>query len=206
MSISFFLLWPALSTAVSDHWGSIGSVLLKVLIIAALVALNGFFVACEFAIVKVRSSQLDTLVEEGNQRAGLTKYIRAHLDAYLSATQLGVTLASLALGYLGEQYLAEMLQPFFALAGIHSYAIVSTVSIALAFVGITFLHIVFGELAPKYIAIGNPVPVALAIARPLGGFYLLFRPVICLLHKSSSLLLRLTLLIQPAPSRELAHS
>ena len=86
MSISFFLLWPALSMAVSDHWGSIGSVLLKVLIIAALVALNGFFVACEFAIVKVRSSQLDTLVEEGNQRAGLTKYIRAHLDAYLSAT------------------------------------------------------------------------------------------------------------------------
>ena len=123
MSISSFLLWPALGTAVSDHWGSIGSVLLKLLIIAALVALNGFFVACEFAIVKVRSSQLDTLEEEGHQRASLTKYIRAHLDAYLSATQLGVTLASLALGYLGEQYLAQMLQPFFALAGIHSYAV-----------------------------------------------------------------------------------
>ena len=82
MSISSFLLWPALGTAVSDHWGSIGSVLLKLLIIAALVALNGFFVACEFAIVKVRSSQLDTLEEEGHQRASLTKYIRAHLDAY----------------------------------------------------------------------------------------------------------------------------
>ena len=149
MSISSFLLWPALGTAVSDHWGSIGSVLLKLLIIAALVALNGFFVACEFAIVKVRSSQLDTLEEEGHQRASLTKYIRAHLDAYFSATQLGVTLASLALGYLGEQYLAQMLQPFFALAGIHSYAVVTSISIALAFVGITFLHIVFGELAPK---------------------------------------------------------
>src|SRR5438874_7794167 len=150
MSISFFLLLPALSAAVSDHWGSIGSILLKLLIIAALVALNGFFVACEFAIVKVRASQLDTLTEEGNQRASFTKYIRAHLDAYLSATQLGVTLASLALGYFGEQYLAEMLQPFFALGGIHSYAVVTSVSIALAFVGITFLHIVFGELAPKY--------------------------------------------------------
>src|ERR1051326_4077982 len=174
MSISFFLLWPALTVAVSDHWGSIGSVLVRVLIIAALVALNGFFVACEFAIVKVRASQLDTLVEEGNQRANLARYIRAHLDAYLSATQLGVPLASLALGYLGEQYLAEMLQPFFALGGIHSHAVVASVSIALAFVGITFLHIVFGELAPKYIAIGNPLSISLALARPLGGFYILF--------------------------------
>src|SRR5580765_7816955 len=104
--VSFFTLWPALSAAVSDHWGSIGSILLKLLIIATLVALNGFFVACEFAIVKVRGSQLDTLVEEGNHRASFTKYIRTHLDAYLSATQLGVTLASLALGYFGEQYLA----------------------------------------------------------------------------------------------------
>src|SRR5437588_11852747 len=163
--LSFFVLSPTLSAAVSDHWGSVGSVLLKLLIIAALVALNGFFVACEFAIVKVRSSQLDTLAEEGNQPANFTKYIRTDLDVYLSVTQRGVTLASLALGYWGEQFLAEMLQPFFALAGVYSHAIVSTVSIALAFVGITFLHIVFGELAPKYIAIGNPVPVALAIAR-----------------------------------------
>src|SRR5207253_5859889 len=134
-----------------------------------LVALNGFFVACEFAIIKVRSSQLDALAEEGNVRAGFAKHIRAHLDAYLSATQLGVTLASLALGYLGEQYLAEMLQPLFGLAGIHSEAVVTSISIGLAFVGITFLHIVFGELAPKYIAIGNPLPVALALARPLGA-------------------------------------
>src|SRR5205814_2468314 len=186
---SFFVLSPMLSAAVSDHWGSVGSVLLKLLIIAALVALNGFFVACEFAIVKVRSSQLDTLAEEGNQPANFTKFIRAHLDAYLSATQLGVTLASLALGYWGEQFLAEMLQPFFALAGIHSYTVITSVSIALAFVGITFLHIIFGELAPKYVAIGNPLPVSLALARPLGAFYFLFRPAIWLLHKSANLLL-----------------
>jgi CBS domain containing-hemolysin-like protein len=204
--VSFFLLWPALSAAVSDQWGSIGSVLLKLLIIAALVALNGFFVACEFAIVKVRGSQLDTLVEEGNQRASLTKYIRAHLDAYLSATQLGVTLASLALGYLGEQYLAEMLQPFFAVGGIHSYAVVTSVSIALAFVGITFLHIIFGELAPKYVAIGNPLPVSLALARPLAAFYFLFRPAIWLLHKSANLLLVRLLRIKRVAAAELAHS
>ena len=208
MSISFpsFGLWLALSTAVADHWDSAVSVFLKLLIIAVLVALNGFFVACEFAIVKVRSSQLDALAEEGNVRAGFAKHIRAHLDAYLSATQLGVTLASLALGYLGEQYLAEMLQPLFGLAGIHSEAVVRSISNALAFVGITFLHIVFGELAPKYIAIGNPLPVALALARPLGAFYFLLRPAIWLLHKSSNVLLVRLLRIKRVAATELAHS
>jgi len=208
MSISFssFALWLALITAVTDHWDSAISVFLKLLVIAVLVALNGFFVACEFAIVKVRSSQLDALAEEGNVRASFAKHIRAHLDAYLSATQLGVTLASLALGYLGEQYLAEMLQPLFALAGIHSEAVVRSISIALAFVGITFLHIVFGELAPKYIAIGNPLPVALALARPLNAFYFLLRPAIWLLHKSSNLLLVRLLRIKRVAATELAHS
>src|SRR5258707_8747108 len=208
MSISFpsFGLWLALITAVADHWDSAVLVFLKLLIIAVLVALNGFFVACEFAIVKVRSSQLDALAEEGNVRAGFAKHIRAHLDAYLSATQLGVDLASLALGYLGEQYLAEMLQPLFGLAGIHSEAVVRSISIALAFVGITFLHIVFGELAPKYIAIGNPLPVALALARPLNAFYFLLRPAIWLLHKSSNLLLVRLLRIKRVAATELAHS
>src|SRR5947208_16118640 len=98
MSSSSLGLWLALSTAVNDHWESAVSVLLKLLVIAVLVALTGFFVACEFAIVKVRSSQLDTLVEEGNLRASFAKYIRAHLDAYLSATQLGFTMSCLAFG------------------------------------------------------------------------------------------------------------
>jgi CBS domain containing-hemolysin-like protein len=208
MSISFpsLALWFAVSAAVTDHWDSAVSVFLKLLVIAVLVALNGFFVACEFAIIKVRSSQLDTLAEEGNARAVFAKHIRAHLDAYLSATQLGVTLASLALGYLGEQYLAEMLQPLFGLAGIHSGAVVTSISIALAFVGITFLHIVFGELAPKYIAIGNPLPTALALARPLGAFYFLLRPAIWLLHQSSNLLLVRLLRIKRVAATELAHS
>src|SRR5438552_14278255 len=139
-SMSFFFstfpCWLAITAAVTDQWGSPVIVLGKLLVIGGLVALNGFFVACEFAIVKVRASQLDALAEEGNLRASFAKHIRAHLDAYLSATQLGVTLASLALGYLGEQYLAEMLQPLFGLAGIHSEAVVTSISIALAFVGI----------------------------------------------------------------------
>src|SRR6266536_123691 len=149
------LLMLPLADVPVTQWDPPGIIIFKLAVIAALVGLNGFFVACEFAIIKVRASQLDELAEEGNPRARFAKYIRAHLDAYLSATQLGVTVASLALGWLGEQYLAEMLQPFFALAGINSHAVVTSISIALAFVGITFLHIVFGELAPKYIAIGN---------------------------------------------------
>lgn len=206
MSICVYIWAFSAAITVTDHWGSLGSVLFKLCAIGVLVGLNGFFVACEFAIVKVRGSQLDALVEEDNMRAVFAKHVRAHLDAYLSATQLGVTLASLALGYLGEQYLAEILQPLFALARVHSHAVVSSVSIALAFIGITFLHIVFGELAPKYVAIGNPLQVSLALVRPLGGFYILFRPVIWLLNKSSNLLLNRLLHIAPVAGAELAHS
>jgi len=202
---SFFALTP-LADVVADHWDSPAILFGKLAAIAVLVVLNGFFVACEFAIVKVRVSQLDELVEEGNLRANFVKHVRGHLDSYLSATQLGVTLASLALGWIGEQFLVEMLQPFFVLVGIHSHVFVTSVSIALAFVGITFLHIVFGELAPKYIAIGNPVSVALGLVRPLRVFYFIFRPAIWLLHKSSNLLLRGLLRIQPVASTELAHS
>src|SRR5437879_2449769 len=195
-----------MADAILTHWDSPGVVIGKLAVIAALVALNGFFVACEFAIVKVRASQLEALVEEGDLRASFAKYVRGHLDAYLSATQLGITLASLALGWIGEQFLAQMLQPFFALLHIYSHAFVTSVSVALAFVGITFLHIVFGELGPKYTAIANPLPVALRLVRPLGVFYLLFRPVIWLLHKSSNLLLQGVLRMRPASSTELAHS
>ena len=195
-----------LADAVQEHWDSPAILLGEMAAIAALVALNGFFVACEFAIVKVRTSQLDALEEEGHTRASLVKHVRNHLDAYLSATQLGITLASLALGWIGEEFLAHNLQPFFGLAGIHSHAVVTSVSVALAFIGITFLHIVFGELGPKYTAIGNPLPVALRLVRPLRGFYLLFRPVIWLLHKSSNFILQRVLRMKPASSGELAHT
>src|SRR5438128_5053172 len=181
-----FLAALPIADAVAQRWDSPGLLLLKLATIAALVALNGFFVACEFAIVKVRGSQLDALVEEGNLQANFVKHVRTHLDAYLSATQLGVTLASLALGWIGEQFLAHMLEPFFALANIHSHAFITSVSVALAFVGITFLHIVFGELAPKYIAIANPMPISLRVVQPRGASYFLFKPAICLLHQSAT--------------------
>jgi len=178
----------------------------KLVVIAALVALNGFFVACEFSIIKVRASQLDTLAEEGNSRARFAKYIRSHLEAYLSATQIGITLASLALGWFGEEFLAHLLEQFIALANIHSHAFVTTISVALAFIGITFMHIVFGELGPKYTAIANPLSVSLRLVRPLGVFYFLFKPAIFLLHKSSNFLLQTVLRRQAVPLTELAHS
>jgi CBS domain containing-hemolysin-like protein len=188
------------------QWDSPGVIVLKLLTIAALVGLNGFFVACEFAIIKVRASQLDELVEEGNPRAKFAKFIRSHLDAYLSATQLGVTVASLALGWVGEEFLAHLIEPFFAVANIHSHAVVLSVSVTLAFIGITFMHIVFGELAPKYTAIANPLTVSLRLVRPLGAFYFLFKPAIWVLHKSSNFLLRGVLRMKPIAGTELAHS
>jgi CBS domain containing-hemolysin-like protein len=205
-SLFLFLALGPLAEAISEHWDSPALILGKLAVIFALVALNAFFVASEFALVKVRGSQLDTLVDEGNLRAIFAKHVRAHLDAYLSATQLGITLASLGLGWIGEQFLARMLQPAFALVSVHSHAIVSAVSITFAFIGITFLHIVFGELAPKYLAIGNPLPVTLLLARPLGVFYIIFRPAIWLLNKSSNFFLQKMLRIKPVAGSELAHS
>ncbi len=201
-----FLTTAPIAETIIEHWDSPGILIGKITAIAALVGLNGFFVACEFAVVKVRGSQLDALIDEGNLRANFVKHVRSHLDAYLSATQLGITLASLALGWVGEQFLVQILEPFFALVNIHSHGVVTSVSVALAFVGITFLHIVFGELGPKYTAIANPLSVALRIVRPLGAFYFLFRPAIWLLHKSSNLLLQGLLRMRPASGAELAHS
>src|SRR6266581_5754372 len=208
MNFPFLIFLAALPATdmLVNHWDSPGVLIGKLAVIAALVTLNGFFVACEFAIVKVRASQLDTLAEEGNVRARFAKYVRGHLDAYLSATQLGITLASLALGWIGEQFLAQMLSPFFALLHIYSHAFVTSVSVALAFVGITFLHIVFGELGPKYTAIANPLSATLRLVRPLGAFYVVFKPAIWLLHKSSNFLLHTVLRRQPVPATELAHT
>src|SRR5215472_16673252 len=195
---SLLLQLLSLAGAPITQWDPARVIIAKLTVIAALVGLNGFFVACEFSIIKVRASQLDTLAEEGDARARFAKHIRSHLDAYLSATQLGITLASLALGWLGEEFLAHLIEPFFALANIHSRALVLSVSISLAFIGITFMHIVFGELAPKYTAIANPLTVSLRLVRPLGMFYFIFKPAIWILHKSSNFLLQTVLRMKPA--------
>src|SRR5437763_12041945 len=205
LSFSFLAVAP-LADAIVEHWDPPLIILGKLAVIFGLVVLNAFFVASEFAIVKVRSSELDGLDDEGDARSAFTQHVLGHLDAYLSATQLGITLASLARGWIGEQFLAHLLEPAFVLMNVHSHALVSTIAVTLAFIGITFLHIVFGELAPKYLAIGNPLSVSLSLARPLGAFYVLFKPAIWLLNKSSNFFLQKLLRIKPVAGSELAHS
>lgn len=178
----------------------------KLAAIAVLVVMNGFFVMAEFALVKIRTSQLDALAAEGNRRAAFAKQVKANLDAYLSACQLGITLASLGLGWLGEPFLARMLQPFFALAGIESRAVIAPVSFMLAFSVITFLHIVLGEQAPKILAIRKATPAALFVSRPLRLFYIIFQPAIWFLNASSNWFLRYFFRVEPAAEGELAHS
>src|SRR5712672_3788341 len=178
----------------------------KLLAIAALVLLNGFFVAAEFALVKIRDSQLNTLAAEGIKRAALVKQIKDNLNAYLSACQVGITAASLGLGWLGEPFLARMLQPFFALAGIESVPVIKSISFALAFSAITFLHIVLGEQAPKILAIRKSMAAALFVSVPLRWFYAIFKPAIWFLNAASNWLLRRVIRVEPIAEGELAHS
>src|SRR3954468_1524556 len=119
--VLYLLAGAWLAENVQPHWDPPMLIVGKLTAIAALVALNAFFVACEFSVVKVRTTQLDALLEEGNPRARFVKHVRGHLDAYLSATQLGITLASLALGWIGEQCLASILQPALSVFHIYSY-------------------------------------------------------------------------------------
>ena len=196
----------ALATGPATEWESGNVIVLKLLSILVLVFLNGFFVAAEFALVKIRSSQLDPLVDEGNRTASLARDITTRLEAYLSACQLGITLASLGLGWIGEPFLAQMVEPVFSKFGVQSAAVIHSVSFALAFSAITFLHIVLGEQAPKILAIRKPIPATLWVARPLQFFYAIFRPAIWFLNMSSTALLKRLFRIEPVSEHELAHS
>jgi CBS domain containing-hemolysin-like protein len=201
-----FLALATLAEGVAERWDSPGLVLSKLGAIAVLVFLNGFFVAAEFALVKIRMSQLEALADEGNTRAAKAQTVAGDLDAYLSACQLGITLASLGLGWVGEPFLAQILQPAFALLGIASPRVITSVSFLLAFSVITFLHIVLGEQAPKILAIRKPVPATLIVSGPLRMFYILFKPAIWFLNVSSNWVLRHILRTEPVKEGEIAHS
>ncbi len=187
-------------------WESPGLILLKLSAVLFLVLLNGFFVASEFAIVKVRASQLDALDAKGDRRVGPARKVVEHLDAYLSATQLGVTLASLGLGWVGEPFLARMIEPVFGLGNVSSPVVIHGVSFALAFAAITILHIVLGELAPKSLAIRQALPTTLLISRPLRLFHQVFRPAIWALNALSNLVVRHVFRQEPAAEGEEVHS
>ena len=166
---------------------------------------NGFFVAAEFAIVKVRQTQLSELVAEGSSRARMARRITRKLDSYLSATQLGVTLASLALGWVGEPAFAGLLMPHLLGLGAFSAAVAHSIAATIAFILISWLHIIFGELGPKYIAIDKPLGTSLWLAHPLRAFYVAAYPAIWLLNRSSNGILRL-IRIKPARKDDMAHS
>lgn len=154
-----------------------------------LVFLNGFFVAAEFAIVKVRASQIEIKAKTGNRVGKMAKNILHHLDGYLAATQLGITLASLGLGVVGERVMHEIIHDSLTNFGIGE-ALITTISTVIAFSIITIMHIVFGELAPKSLAIQRPVATTLFIAIPLQVFYVLFRPFIWVLNGLAAVILR----------------
>ncbi|MBL0072561.1 MAG: HlyC/CorC family transporter [Bacteroidetes bacterium] len=168
-----------------------------------LLFLNGFFVAAEFAIVKVRAAQVDLKASTGSRVGSVAKHIVDHLDAYLSANQLGITMTSLALGWFGEEVFSEIIIHLFAFFGLNlDPASAHRAAFPAAFGLLTVLHIVLGELAPKTIAIRYPLRTTMAISLPLRLFYLIFAPLIWLLNNMANLLLR-TIGIKPTIGHEI---
>jgi CBS domain containing-hemolysin-like protein len=164
--------------------------ILLVVLALLLVALNGFFVAAEFGIVTLRKTRVRAIAKTTGLRGRILYKVHSQLDAYLSACQLGITLASLGLGWVGEPAFARLLEPAFAFLGVTSPQVIHGVSFVIAFGVISFLHIVVGELAPKSLAIRIPEVVGLWSAIPLYGFYWAMYPAIWVLNASANMVLR----------------
>ena len=167
-------------------------IILKLLVVMLLVLANGFFVASEFALVGVRKTRIEMLARTGNKRAKRLHRVLSHLDAYISATQLGITLASLALGWVGEETVSHLVEPILLrfLPEQAASLAVGTISVAIAFLIITFLHIVLGELAPKTLALERTEAVSMAVALPMELFYRTFKAPIWLLNKAGNVVVR----------------
>jgi CBS domain containing-hemolysin-like protein len=184
---------------------ALGLSLLGLLAIALLILTNAYFVATEFALVAVRRTQIELWVSEGRRGAAAAASAIDGLDDAIAATQLGITLASIALGFVGEPALARLIAPMLTAVGLGAVAAVHSIAIALAFAAITFLHVVVGELAPKAIALDHPGRVALFCARPLLIFGRVFRIVLVLMNGAGNALVR-TLGVQPAGHGQAVHS
>jgi CBS domain containing-hemolysin-like protein len=178
---------------------------MRVLGILAVVLVNGFFVAAEFAFVKLRDTQLDALILQGHRRARLARHILRNLTSYLSATQLGITMASLGLGWLSEPVFSTLLRPVLDWGRVDSPRARADIAFAVGFSIVTFLQIVLGELGPKWFAIQRALPVTLWTAAPLHWFYRLFYPANWVLNFSAQWLLR-RVGIEGGPVRLPAHS
>jgi CBS domain containing-hemolysin-like protein len=165
--------------------------LLEIVIAIFLVLLNGFFVAAEFALVKVRLSQIEQLVADRRMFAKTAEWLAERLDASLSACQLGITMASLALGWVGEPAFAHLIEPLLKAAGVTSETMIHGIAFVIAFSTITALHLVIGEQAPKIFAIRRPERMILWCAAPLRFFYVILYPFLAVLNVTTSFLLRL---------------
>lgn len=166
--------------------------IIGVLAVLLLIAMNGFFVAAEFALVKVRGTRIEHLVNQGHATARVVREQIKHLDTYIAATQLGITLASLALGWIGEPSLAHLIEPLFAwIGGTVAAEIANGAAIAISFALITGGHIILGELVPKAIALQRDEQAALFVARPLWLFAHLFHPIIALMNGLGNAVVRL---------------
>ena len=179
--------------------------LFYLLLALGLVALNAFFVATEFAIVKVRSTRIQELVSQGVKRAEAVRGVVKDLNPYLSACQLGITLASLGLGWVGEPAFAHLIEPLLSFLGNAKGLAAHSVAITLAFILITVLHVILGELVPKTVAIDRPVRTALWVAWPIKIFYRAFYPAIWSMNEASNLIVR-ALRLEPASEEAKAHS
>ncbi|RMF49917.1 MAG: HlyC/CorC family transporter [Anaerolineae bacterium] len=180
--------------------------LLKLGLVLVLVAANGFFVAAEFSLVSVRRTRIAELVEQGNVRARDVQEAIANPDSVIAATQLGITLASLGLGWVGEPALSHFLEPVVHLFPITIQSEVShSIAAGLSFAIITFMHVVAGELAPKSVALQNPEGTSLVVARPTLWTEVLFKPAIIALNGAGNMLLRL-FGIEPVSGHEMVHS
>jgi CBS domain containing-hemolysin-like protein len=182
-------------------WDAVILIALKIVAVVVLVFLNGFFVAAEFALVKVRDTQLSPLVKRGHSRAKVAQKILDRLDAFLSAAQLGITLASLGLGWIGEPVFSALLHPVFGWLHIQSEQVQHVLAFAVGFSVITFLHISAGEQAPKWLAIQKPLPTALNVSYPMLAFYYLSYPLVVVLNRASQWMLTLVGL-EPASETE----
>ncbi|WHY87632.1 hemolysin family protein [Neobacillus novalis] len=176
----------------------------NLVLIAILIALTAFFVASEFAIVKIRSSRIDQLIEEGNSKAVSVKKVISNLDEYLSACQLGITITALGLGWIGEKTIKGLLAPLFVKLNIPESA-THLLSVGIAFAAITFLHVVVGELAPKTLAIQKAEWITMIVSGPLIFFYKLMYPFIWVLNGSSRVVSGIFGL-KPVSENEIAHT
>ncbi|SDT08041.1 hemolysin family protein [Pseudomonas oryzae] len=193
---------PSPGYTAASYFADFGLILFALL----LVLLNGFFVAAEFAMVKLRATRVETIAAAAGWRGRILRTVHGQLDAYLSACQLGITLASLGLGWVGEPAFAHLLEPLLGYFGIASPALVHAIAFFTAFFIISYLHIVVGELAPKSWAIRRPELLSLWTAAPLYAFYWLMYPAIWLLNASANAILRIAGQGEPGPHHEHHYS